>query len=256
MSQANFTIRAVQLEDVPAIAQLSADAFETDRQTQLKGLGKEPYDMRAETLRSLPELLRNRRCVVLKAVETQSGEIMGYCTWGFRGLERGEMPIPDGGSETEAPAQPPRPVSDESAESPVQPQQGPPPPESDPVKRLEARTGADLQAWMAEVMPDKTRCLFVVGLSVSPRQQSRGVGSALLRWGTRVCDDRDAFAWVHSSEPAWGMYQKSGFETVRSLDIDLDEYAPAPPPGEGPDARWGHYVFRYMKYLPRAGAAS
>ncbi|KAJ3490522.1 hypothetical protein NLG97_g5763 [Lecanicillium saksenae] len=66
-----------------------------------------------------------------------------------------------------------------------------------------------------------------------------------------ICDDNSVFAWVHSSDPAWGMYQKSGFEVIRSLDIDLDEYAPCKPPGEGEDAKWGHYVFRYMKYFPK-----
>ncbi|KND93315.1 hypothetical protein TOPH_02087 [Tolypocladium ophioglossoides CBS 100239] len=119
MSKSSFKIQALALEDVPAVAQLSADAFATDRQTEMKGLGKEPFDMKY-------------------------------------GLER---------------------------------------------------------------MPP-------------------------------ICDN-SVFAWVHSSEPVWRMYEKSGFQIIRALDIDLDEYAPMPPPYEGPDAKWGHYVFRYMKYLPK-----
>lgn len=122
--------------------------------------------------------------------------------------------------------------------------------ENDPIKRLVALTDADFARWMTDVMPPGTRCIYVVGLSVTPRFQGRGVGSVLLRWGTRLCDERRVFAWVHSSEPAWRVYDKAGFRTARTLDVDLDAYAPMPPPGEGPEAQWGHYVFRYMLYKP------
>ncbi|KAM4057932.1 acetyltransferase (GNAT) family protein [Hirsutella rhossiliensis] len=247
----SFTIHHVQPEDVSTLAQLSADAFETDRQTVMKGLGKEPFDMKAETLRSLPHMLRSpKKCVVLKAVDAVSGEIIGYCNWGFRGLEPDEMPVLEGGGDALARIPPPTDSDDKPSLS------RPPEPEADPIRRLEALTNADMNAWMAEMMPEGTRCFYVIGLSVKPKHQGRGVGSALLRWGTRACDERGVFAWVHSSEPAWRMYEKSGFQTIRSLDVDLDEYAPMPPPNEGPGAKWGHYVFRYMKYLPRKDKTS
>lgn len=248
----NFTIRHVQPEDVPALAQLSADAFETDRQTEMKGLGREPYDMKAESLRSLPHLLRSpQKCVVLKAVDTVSGEIMGYCSWGFRGLQPDEMPVLEGAGEALACVSPPAESDKEPGQDSSQEPQLEHESDSDPIRRLEALTSADMDAWMAEVMPEGTRCFYVICLSVAPKYQGRGVGSALLGWGTRACDERGVFAWVHSSEPAWRVYEKSGFQTMRSLDVDLDEYAPMPPPHEGADAKWGHYVFRYMKYLPR-----
>lgn len=240
-----FKIQPLTLEDVPAVAQLSADAFETDRQTEMKGLGKEPFDMKKHGLESLPGLLQNPICVILKAVDEASGEVMGYCNWGFRGFRPEEMPVVEG--RTQPPAKPrDKQVSSKDSEPKPELQ-----PETDPIKRLQARTNADMEAWMTEVMPEGTRCIFVIGLSVSPKYQGRGVGSALLRWGTKFCDDNGVFAWVHSSEPAWRMYEKSGFQIIRALDIDLDEYAPMPPPNEGPDAKWGHYVFRYMKYLPK-----
>ena len=245
MSTSSLKIQPLTLEDVPAAAQLSADAFETDRQTVMKGLGKEPFDMKQYSLESLPDLLKNPKCVILKVVNDASGEIMGVCNWGFRGYEPEHMPVVEG--RTQPPAKPKaKQEPPNNADSIPEPQ-----PETDPIKRLQALEGADLDAWMTEVMPEGTQCIFVVGLSVSPRYQGRGVGSALLRWGTNFCDDRGVFAWVHSSEPAWKMYEKSGFQVVRALDVDLDEYAPMPPPNEGPDAKWGHYVLRYMKYFPK-----
>ncbi|TWU78150.1 hypothetical protein ED733_007534 [Metarhizium rileyi] len=251
MSKPTCTIAGVQLEDVPEIGQLTADAFVNDRQTQMKNLGKEPYDMKKITMESLPDMLHNPRCVAIKAVNNESGEIMGICNWGFRGFKPEEMPKVEGK---------PLPLQQKPTETDKEQhategkgkttdeEEG-----TDPIARLQALTGADLEAWMEEVMPEGTRCLFIIGLSVSPKYQGRGVGSALLRWGTDICDGKDVFAWVHSSEPAWPMYEKCGFQTIRCLDVDLDNYAPVHPPNEGPDAKWGHYVFRYMKYVGKKG---
>lgn len=257
-------IERLQLEDIPVVAKQAADAFTNDRQTQMKALGeKEPFDMEKEALGSMPGYLESLTCHVLKAVDEETGEIMGVCNWGIRGLAPKTLPC----FEDRIPRLEAKVKDEEAKRAEEQKQQannehkpaedvpkteeGAQPEETDPIKRLVARTDADMNAWMKEVMPAGTACLFIVGLTVAPQFQGRGVGSALLRWGTKVCDDNNCFAWVHSSDPAWGMYQKSGFEVIRSLDIDLDEYAPCPPPGEGPDAKWGHYVFRYMKYFPR-----
>ncbi|KAL3952246.1 hypothetical protein ACCO45_013963 [Purpureocillium lilacinum] len=254
MAKPRHRIQALTLDDVPAVAQLCGDAFETDRQTEMKGLGKEPFDMKKYTLESLPGLLKNPRIVVLKVVDDESGDVMGYCTWGFRGFPRTTCPS-SRAVRSRQPTLPPRRRAAITTTRSLCKKDEPKPepePETDPIKRLEALTNADMNAWMDEVMPEGTRCIFVVGLSVSPKYQGRGVGSALLSWGTNFCDEKGVFAWVHSSEPAWKMYEKSGFRVIRSLDVDLDEYAPMPPPNEGPDAKWGHYVFRYMKYFPKS----
>ena len=255
MAQTTFTLQALQLEDVPLAAQMASDAFLVDRQTQMKALGSEPFLMKEYTLESLPGFLKHPRCIVLKAVDDASGEMAGYCTWGFRGIQPDEMPEVDGRIQ---PKQPTEVVAAESASDKSQASQSVPeeqnPKEAssdNPITRLIAMQDADMQSWLEEVMPEGTRCMYVVGLSISPQYQRRGAGSALLQWGTDVCDQLGIFAWVHSSELAWKMYEKRGFRTVRELDCDLDEYAPGPPPDEGPDAKWGHYVLRYMKYEPK-----
>ncbi|KAL7790311.1 acyl-CoA N-acyltransferase [Trichoderma ceciliae] len=254
MSKQTFTITALQLQDVPEAAQLSSDAFLEDRQTQMKALGRNPFSMKEYHTESLPQMLKSPRCAILKAVDDETGEFAGFCNWGLIGFSPDEMPVLPGR------IQPPEKPATASAQQLEKEKSSPssqsaPEPDSstdaedDPIERLQALTGADLDAWQKEVMPEGTKCLIVIGLSVSPKFQRRGIGSALLRWGTSICDQKGVFAWVHSSEPAWRIYEKSGFQVIRCLDVDLDEYAPCPPPNEGPDAKWGHYVFRYMKYL-------
>ncbi|KAG6015232.1 hypothetical protein E4U54_003951 [Claviceps lovelessii] len=261
MASSAYTISAVQFEDIAEIGQISADAFVGDRQTQMKNLGSKPYDMKEVTMHSLPGLLRNPRVFSIKITDDATGHIMGYCHWGFRGLEPEELPELHG--KPQPLALTPEADTTKNAATAEQKKQktydGPNGPETrtenDPIGRLQTLTGADLEKWMEEVMPEGARCLYIIGLSVSPKHQGRGVGSALLRWGTRICEDKNVFAWVHSSEPAWQMYERAGFQVVRVLDVDLDEYAPTPPPREeGPDAKWGHYVFRYMTYVPGRGS--
>lgn len=246
-----FKIEALRTEDITTIAELAADTSENDRQTQMKALGQaEPYDHKQTVLDMVPNLLESPRIVCLKAVEQASNEIAGFCFWGFRGFRPEEMPVVAG--RKQPPEQQPQPPSTtgrtdgEKGNGNLVTE-----PDSDPIKRLASLTDADMAAWVEEVMPAGVRCLYVIMLSVSPKFQGRGIGKALLRWGSDVCDREEVFAWVHSSDSAWKMYEKSGFEVVRSLDIDLDQYAPCPPPDEEPGAKWGHYVFRYMKYLPR-----
>lgn len=247
MSGKGFRIEPVQQEDVPALAELAESAFEDDRHTNMKNLAKEPFDMKSYTLSSMPGLLKRPICVIIKAVDEETGDIMGVCNWGFRGVKAADMPKVEG--RIQPPDEPPREPSPKPTPEEVAAEEKAAAAETDPVKRLERLTDKDMNDFMEKTMPPGTRCMFIIGLTVDPKYQGRGVGSALLKWGTNVCDKMGLFAWVHSSAGAWKMYEKCGFEIVQTLKIDLDEYAPCKPPNEGPDAKWGEYVFRYMKYF-------
>ncbi|KAI0484942.1 hypothetical protein GGR56DRAFT_669447 [Xylariaceae sp. FL0804] len=147
------------------------------------------------------------------------------------------------------------------------------------VAALERMTSEHLAAFQARVMPEGTRlgagsggaaarrpvglgteCLYVGGLCVDPPHGGRGVGSALLRWGTARADRAGVFCWVHSSEAGWPTFARHGFEVVDRLTVDLDEWA-APRrrrrSSEGGEvaeekrAVWGEYTFRYMVRQPR-----
>lgn len=124
--------------------------------------------------------------------------------------------------------------------------------EDDIIKREMEMTEADMNHWMAKLMPPGTKCMYLIGLNVAPQYQRQGIGQAMLKWGADTADKFGVFVWVHSSEGAWKTYEKAGYEVIGCLNIDLDAWAPAPPPAEeGDGAIWGHYVLRYMKRLPK-----
>lgn len=63
-----------------------------------------------------------------------------------------------------------------------------------------------------------------------------------------MADQNDIFVWVHSSMGAVKAYESSGFRPIGTLDVNLDEFAPCPPPVEVGGEKWGHYIFTYLKY--------
>jgi hypothetical protein len=260
MTARDFTLQAIQDEDIPVLAKLSAEAFEVDKQTEMKGHGKVPYDMEQVGLGAYPGYLANWKLVGIKAVENNTKQIMGFSFWAFRGFEPEEIPRL-GGAAPKAPvpavnSDGSQPSTGDSATKPDEKekkeQEKKEIPADDLIAQLEALTDADMNSFAEEIMPQGTKCLIVASLSVSPKFQKRGIGSALLKWGTDVVDANGVFAWVHSSEGAWKAYEKSGFKIVRTLDVDLDQYAPLPAPADRyDDGKWGHYVFRYMVYDAR-----
>ena len=248
----HFSIQPVTYADINALTKISGDSFEMDRHTQMKGLGKVPYVLEDVGKSDLARYLASEKCVCMKAVNDVTGEAMGWSAWGFRGFEKGEVPRLEPGENLESMDTPV--FKDEKPEEEMKKADEAPEDKGDDdiIRRLEAMTDADMKHWMETLMPEGTKCMFVVTLAVAPKFQSQGVGSALLKWGTDTADKFGVFAWVHSSEAAWKTYEKVGFEVVGTLDVDLDAWAPAPPPKEeGEGAIWGHYVFRYMKRLPK-----
>jgi hypothetical protein len=240
-----YKFEAITVDDVPVVARMSADAFRTAARSS-------PLTWNSTHCRRCPICSQAHAVWYSKVANADTGNIMGYCNWEFHGFAPEEMPVVKGRTPRQATTPP-------AVKADNLPQQG----DSPHLTRssVSRPLSTDFQAWIDEVMPaihppakPIIRCLFVIGLIVASEYQGRGVGSALVRWGTDLCDKHGVFAWVHSSEPAWPMYAKSGFEVVRTLDVNLDEYAPAPPPiEEGPGAVWGHYVFRYMKHFPEGG---
>ncbi|KAK1750336.1 acyl-CoA N-acyltransferase [Echria macrotheca] len=245
-----MSLRAIKIEpakydDIPVLAGISSDSFEGDTQTEMKQHGRAPFDMREYSLTSLPGSLKSPRLRIIKAVEESTGDIMGYCIWGFRGVEPPVFPPVDFGTDdATGPTEQTKTKEQEKDKTDDS---------TDPIARLEKLTGTDFNNWVDELMADGSPCLFIVGLYVAPSFQRRGAGTALLKWGTDLADANGAFAWVHSSAGAWRAYEKAGFRTVRTLTVNLDNYAPVPAPETYPDGRWGDYTFRYMVYGKHPG---
>ncbi|CAL5872742.1 uncharacterized protein PFLUO_LOCUS7009 [Penicillium psychrofluorescens] len=252
-----FAIKAASISDVPTLAKISSDSFLEDRHTQMKSQGENPYDLEQSMAAYLPRQIASPTSVLLKAVDESTGEIVGWISWGFRGFSPAEIagPDPDATALISNEVESQKPAEEEKRVQASQEQQAksePGPVDDSPIKQLERITDADLRRWMDKVMPEGTRCMFVVSLCVSPKWQGKGVGASLLHWGTRKADAAGVFIWVHSSEGAWRMYQKHGFETLETLDVDLDQYAPSLLlNNQGRTEKWGHYVFRYMKRSPQ-----
>jgi GNAT superfamily N-acetyltransferase len=246
----SFTIAPVTYADVNALAKIGADSFANDRHTLVKQLGKRPLNLEESGKESLRLNLKSEKFVYQKAVDDATGEPIGLIGLYFRGVEPNRIPWTSPGEPNlvvESALQPGKNKRECSQHGPADED------DTDVVSRLNALEDADLRRWSELLMPEGTKCIVLVAFSVTPEFQSRGVGSALLKWSTDVADRLDVFMWVHSSEAAWKMYEKHGFETVGKFEVDLDDWAPASPSGaKEQNPIWGHYVCRYMKRFTRS----
>jgi GNAT superfamily N-acetyltransferase len=228
-----ISLQPATLADAPTLSRIFGDAFATDRHTQLKMAGKGPEEMINGMQVAIESWLNKPdRCTVTKAVEEDTDAIMGWVCWGQYGYER---------KRTEGEEQP----DQERKESQEQP---PPPPSENatmtPLEELETITNADMQRWMDEIMPDGSKCRYIVSIVVHPSFQKRGVGSALIKIGTEKAKYENVYCWVHSSQAGYRLFERHHFSVEDTLQVDLDKYATLPPP-DGSD-KWGNYTFRYM----------
>ncbi|KAK3179408.1 hypothetical protein K4F52_009153 [Lecanicillium sp. MT-2017a] len=261
MAPADISILPLNYADIPNCAARSRAVFAVDPHTIVKEVGRDGYDMYAISCSSLLGSLEKRNQIHVKAVDNATGQVVGNAGWVLRNVD--EALIPWKGPSDEKPAPAPAPESESAAESKDTKQeeqsQNSEPREKDSIDRLHELENADMQHWLNEIIPS-TPTMIILGLSVSLEYQSRGVGTALLRHGNEIADRLGLSIHVHSSHQAYRAYKKSGFEAVKVLDVDLDEYAPRPP-REGEHVmeeaqgtgKWGHYIIRYMERKPQAG---
>ncbi|KOS22145.1 hypothetical protein ESCO_001441 [Escovopsis weberi] len=265
----SISIQPVNYADVHACAQITANAFAVDPHTIVKNLGQEPYDMYGIIRSMFLGTLHRRRQIWVKAVDEETGEIIGHAGWAFPRAD--EALVPRKG-----------PVDDESAakdlrdktgnasqrknDGPVEHKTGGEKKkreggEEDSIDRLKALEDRDMEHWQTNIIPKDKPCMLITGLHVPISHQSRGVGSALLRHGNAIADKLGLTIWVHSSHQAYEAYRKAGFEAVRVLDLDLDEWAPRAPMdheevmGVKGSGKWGRYIIRYMKREPAKQAS-
>lgn len=208
-----------------------------------------PYDHEGESIPRYHQYLENWKVVMVKAVDDNSGDILGFTAWAFRGLEPDEIPVLEGAPK-KGEWKDDKPEQEEVTKSGGEESQDKVEPGSkegndESLKQLAGITGGNMDHMMENIMPPGTRCMFVAGLNVDPKYQRRGVGLKLLQWGTQTADRLGLWIWVHSSEGAVPAYAKAGFKTFSYLGVDLDEFAPGPPPDGG---KWGTYQFSWMKY--------
>ncbi|XDG10316.1 hypothetical protein ABKA04_009931 [Annulohypoxylon sp. FPYF3050] len=258
----SVSIHTLNFADISSCATITAAAFSVDPHTTVKNLGREPYDMYAISHVNFLDTLEKKTYVYVKAVDDATGAIVGHAGWAFRGVETALVPR-SGPADAKPTAAGKRNVEqsqgqDKEVKVGKEDRGGSESKEEEnSIDRLHALEDADMQYWIKNLVPADVPCVFVVGLVVAPSFQSRGVGSALLRYGNAMADSLGLSIWVHSSHQAYEAYKKHGFETVRELDIDLDEYAPRGPQegeevmGEKGSKKWGRYIIRYMERKPK-----
>ncbi len=251
MAPLDISILPLDYADITNCAERSRAAFAVDPHTIVKELGRDGYDMYAICTSSLLGGLEKRNQIHVKAVDVATGEVVGNAGWMFRAVD--ESLIPWKGPADEKPAPAPVAAEDAAKEEAKKEEESKETREKDSIDRLHEMEDADMQHWLKEVIPS-TPTMIILGLSVSPSHQSRGVGSALLRHGNAIADELGLNIHVHSSHQAYEAYKKGGFVAGKVLDVDLDEYAPRPPK-EGEHVmdeakgtgKWGHYIIRYME---------
>jgi GNAT superfamily N-acetyltransferase len=246
----SFSIVPLTYADASSSRRIFLESFEQDRQTQLKQLGDISY-LRDDPLgaqRGFIRDLQRASHVGAKAVDAQ-GAFLGSLGIEFLGFAPADVPhwdaealgpLPELPSEEEAP---PPPAVDRATATPERLRV------IEMVDRLEAMENADWAKWRPVYTPAAgARGAILTGLTVDPAHQGRGVGTALLGWAAGLADRAGIDVWVHSSEAGFRAYSKAGFEVMGKLEVDLDEWAPSPPPEGG---LWGHYLIRWMKRTPK-----
>lgn len=237
--------------DFPALAEICGAAMETDKHTLLKAAHPtNPYDHAGgmigafEYWNSLPK----NRVEFVKAVDEETGQVLGLICWGSR-LEKAqpnpEQQAKDGRPESKA-DKPSVTVSESYTKTAD--------PSLDPLAQLNEFTSSHLAEYQEKVMPPGVCCMYVMTIAVHPKHQGRGVGTALLKHGTDRADSENVFCWVHASEAGAVTFRKCDFKVDETLEIDLDEPARKmgikPPVGQD---KWGTYTFTYMIRRPKGG---
>jgi ribosomal protein S18 acetylase RimI-like enzyme len=95
--------------------------------------------------------------------------------------------------------------------------------------------------------------MYIFDISVDHLDQRKGVGSALLKFGTDRCDAHQCYTWVHSSMARYPAFRKSGFREIGRLEVDLNDYANGVKwvNFEGRERGLGDIHFRHIKYEPK-----
>lgn len=256
----SVSIQPLNYGDIPTCAQITSTAFAVDPHTVVKGLGREPYDMYEISYSMLIDGLGRKKQIYVKAIDEETGEVVGYAGWAFKGVDEAKIPWKEptddkSAANADKPGEKSKPnIEAKKNESTVDvPSGGDGKQGEGLIDRLKALESRDMEHWQTKIIPQDEPCIFVTGLHVSVQHQSRGVGSALLQYGNAIADKLGLTIWVHSSHQAYEAYKKNGFETVKELDLDLDEWAPRGPRenepvmGDKGSEKWGRYIIRYMK---------
>lgn len=244
--------------DVDALAKVAGDAFLPDRHTQLKypwqgrnwfyehslQSTKESFALASQKGGSRLDFLVAREGPEPPNGTPETGKPIGLCSWVRRGPRWGNNFL---GEEQRVSAE-------------VMAKGRPIPPvfakENGSLKDLSDFNNRDMSYWITRYMAPGTNVMYVNGFQVAPQYQGKGVGKALMKWGTDKADAEGVICWAHSSESARPAYEACGFNVVEDGEttVRLDDFARGDDgvwkgPEEG--GEWGNYSWCCLVRQPK-----
>ena len=88
------------------------------------------------------------------------------------------------------------------------------------------------------------RYMYMSAVYVDPEYQGRGVGSAIMEWGEERADREGVVAFLQSSAPARGFYERREWNRIDFVELDLSQWANEKEQGGG--LGYGIYRIVYM----------
>jgi GNAT superfamily N-acetyltransferase len=227
----NISIEQAHLDDIDDLVRIAGASFEADTHTQLQSHFKAAGDSDSDgTKESLTSYLTHPKVDLLVARDVSSGRPVGSIAWARRGYQ-GDVDYPLD-----------EPSDRETKEGPKT------------MADLSSLTDHAMDQFMSQMMPQGSRCRYIVGINVDPAYQGKGVGSRLIQWGTDKADSERVRCWVSSSMGGHLAFQKQGFREISRVEANLDDYAEGvrPAAGQGSkDGSWGKYTWYYLERLPK-----
>ncbi|KAF8202752.1 acyl-CoA N-acyltransferase [Mycena galopus ATCC 62051] len=236
-----FTLVPALKEDIPRFSEIFTQAFTTDTHTLVKaqadGLPMGTVEMSQDWWADLIDA--PERAIIIKAVDTESGKILGACGWGKWNFDGSKPALAEGKEDPRTEEWRPKPL----------------PADHKPIDVLKKIGSDSMKEWQLKLNPYGGKNMYIFGISVDRVEQRKGVGSALLKFGTDMCDEHQCYAWVYASMAGYPLFYKAGFREIGRLEVNLDEYANGVKwMKDGNEQDWGMYTFRYCKYEPKPRA--
>ncbi|KAK2765098.1 hypothetical protein FQN54_008797 [Arachnomyces sp. PD_36] len=187
------------LDDVPELVDVYGDSFADFTITRLcNPKGTQSPAARESHSGMLEMQIKDPVGLMVKAVDTETGEILGYARWSMYLSGRTE-------EELNAPV-PQRPANPEI------------------IVELRDNFLNLLDKTRKEVMGGKPHCILNV-LAVSPKHQRRGIGALLIGYGSDIADKEGVETYLESTPPGYELYKRNGFQDVGTISLDIGKWS-------------------------------
>lgn len=210
---ANMTIQVLEAEDgdYPRIFEVSSRSF--DRNEHLWDVLYPEHWTPAGRAKGAERMREtnatDKFTTYLKAVEVETGTIVGMAKWNV--FDHEMPPDPADQSETQQ-------VKQNHWHS------------EDEQQYAEAMIAKFVERRNAALKASNGHLVGLDILAIDPDHQRKGVGGALVAWGTKKADEMGCEAVVESSVPGRGLYEKNGFVWLEDVSFEAADRWPGRPP--------------------------